>query len=50
MSGPDVITINGTEYCRDEVEDALWEMGYDLDDLKLGCVDEDELEELLNDE
>lgn len=45
----DVIRVNDTDYDRDEVEDALLEMGYDLDDLELGRVDEYELEELLND-
>lgn len=42
------ITVNGVEYDIDDVEDALDEMGYDLDDLKSGFVDEDELEERLD--
>lgn len=42
-----VVTINGSEYDIDDVEEALEELGYDLDDLKLGLVDEYELEEIL---
>ncbi len=41
------VTINGREYDIRDVEDALEELGYDIDDLKSGFVDEDELEELL---
>ena len=47
--GSDIITVNGYDYCRSDVEDALDEMGYDFDDLEIGIVDEDELEEILND-
>lgn len=46
-SDSDVITVNGTDYWRYEVEDALLEMGYVLNDLELGLVNLDELEELL---
>lgn len=43
------VTVNGCDYDLSDVEDALDEMGYDLDDLERGIVDEDELEEILND-
>lgn len=46
--GSDVVEINGTEYDMSDVEDALDELGYDLDDLEEGLVDEDELEEILD--
>jgi hypothetical protein len=45
----DFININGTEYRRFLVEEALEEMGYDIDDFIDGCVDEEELEEILDD-
>ncbi|WP_405295614.1 hypothetical protein [Methanobrevibacter sp.] len=41
------IEIGGKSYDRDEVEDALRENGYDLDDLKRDLIDEDELEDIL---
>ena len=44
----DVIYVNGYSYDADDVEDALKELGYDMDDFKSGLVDEDELEELLD--
>lgn len=43
------IVINGYEYDIEDVEDALDAMGHDLDDLKMGFVDEYELEEILDD-
>ncbi len=45
----DMVTINGYDYDKKDVEDALDELGYDFDDLKSGFVDEDELEEILED-
>ncbi|WP_296805620.1 hypothetical protein [uncultured Methanobrevibacter sp.] len=45
----DRIDVNGSDYDKGDVEDALDELGYDFDDLKLGFVDEDELEEILED-
>ena len=42
------INVNGYLYDADDVEDALEELGYDLDDFESGSVDEDELEELLD--
>lgn len=47
--GPDLITVNGTDYYIDDVVEALEEMGYNLDDLERGFVDEEELEEYLQD-
>lgn len=41
------VTVNGYEYDIDDVEDALFRLGYDLDDLRQGLVDEDELEKIL---
>ena len=43
----DMIEINGFEYDIGDVEEALFQMGYDLDDLREGLVDEDELEDIL---
>lgn len=43
-----LIEIDGREYDRDKVEDALRDNGYDLDDLENGLIDEDELEEILD--
>lgn len=43
----DVIEVNGTDYDVNDVEDALNQMGHDLDDLKCGFVDEYKLEEIL---
>ena len=48
-SGSDLITVNGTDYYIDDVVEALEEMGYNLDDLERGFVDEEELEEFLQD-
>ena len=45
----EMIEINGIEYPIEDVEDALDEMGYDMDDFESGLVDEDELEEILDD-
>ncbi|MBQ2653406.1 MAG: hypothetical protein IJF83_07615 [Methanobrevibacter sp.] len=44
-----VVRINGFEYDINDVEEALYRLGYDLDDLQHGFVDEDELEEILED-
>lgn len=44
----DFIHVNGYLYDADDVEDALDELGYDMDDFESGLVDEDELEELLD--
>ena len=44
-----MITVNGFDYDKRDVEDALDELGYDFDDLESGFVDEDELEEILED-
>lgn len=44
----DVIEINGFGYDVGDVEEALSRLGYDLDDLRMGFVDEDELEEMLD--
>lgn len=48
-SNNDTITLDGIEYDIDELEDALRDWGYDLDDLESGLIDEDELEEILDD-
>ena len=45
---PNVIEVNGFEYDISDVEDALEELGYDLEDFENGLVDKDELEELLD--
>ncbi len=45
----DRVTVNGFDYDKRDVEDALDELGYDFDDLESGFVDEDELEEILED-
>ena len=45
----DMFKVNGFGHDKMNVEDALDELGYDFDDLKLGFVDEDELEEILED-
>ena len=42
-----MIEINGFEYDIGDVEEALFQMGYDMDDLRDGLVDEDELEDIL---
>ena len=44
----DKIEINGFEYDIGDVEEALSQMGYDMDDLRDGLVDEYELEEMLD--
>lgn len=49
FSRPDEIRVNGWPYDRNDVEEALDEMGYDLDDFESGLVDEDELERVLED-
>jgi hypothetical protein len=49
MGNYGMITINGEDYDIDCVEEVLDRLGYDLDDLRLGLIDEDELEELLED-
>ncbi len=46
-SDSDMITVNGYDYKKRDVEYALDELRYDFDDLKSGFVDEDELEEIL---
>ena len=46
-AGREVIEINGFDYDREDVEEALDILGYDLDDFECGLVDEDELEEVL---
>lgn len=38
-----------SQFDDDELEYALNERGYDLDDLEDGVIDEDELEEILDD-
>ena len=43
----DSITIDGIDYDIDELEEALEEWGYDLDDLESGSIDDDELEKIL---
>jgi uncharacterized protein YpuA (DUF1002 family) len=43
------ISVNGHDYRRDDVEEALDILGYDMDDFDRGLVDEDELEEVLQD-
>lgn len=45
--GREVIEVNGFDYDLEDVEDALDNLGYDLDDFERGLVDEDELEEEL---
>ena len=45
----DRVTVNGFDYDKSDVEDALDELGYDFDDFESGFVDEDELEEILED-
>lgn len=48
-TGDNLMEVNGSLYDIDDVEDALEELGYDMDDFESGLVDEDELEELLDD-
>ena len=49
VNDSDRVTVNGFDYDKRDVEDALDELGYDFDDLESGFVDEDELEEILED-
>lgn len=43
-----VITIDGDDYYKDEVEDALYDAGYDLYDLEHDLIDDEDLEEILD--
>lgn len=45
----ETVRVNCDEYDRDELEEALREFGYDLDDLDAGLIDEDLLKEILED-
>ena len=49
VNDSDRVTVNGFDYDKRDVEEALDELGYDFDDLESGFVDEDELEEILED-
>ena len=45
----ETVSVSCDEYDRDELEEALREFGYDLDDLDAGLIDEDLLKGLLED-
>lgn len=44
----DTITIDSSEYYVDDVEEVLRRYGYDLDDLRLDLIDDDDLEDILD--
>lgn len=46
--GDNLVAIGGYEFDRDEVEDVLFQMGYDMNDLELGMIDDDDLEEIID--
>lgn len=49
LTDRDSIELNGYDWDRDDVEEALSIMGYTMDDFENGLVDEYELEEVLED-